>query len=233
MGPLARIGRDRSPAYRWLVVGLGAMVLISVVRVVTDAPGLDSAGTIHAAILATCPDPDGRHRRPLERARGCRQHRPRGADDPRDLGCRLLHLLLRPVGRDPRGGHDGRRGRAAPCHRDRHVRGRPHRLRGGDQPDRPRHRRVPGGRVLPRPRGRWGQAAHRPGVAGAVHRARPVRRRSQPGRPALVRRIRPRRRRRGGHDGPVLVRPPDRGPRRRYGLAVVAHGVRASSAFMR
>ena len=37
------------------MLGLGSILLISIVRVVTDAPGIDSPGTIHAAVLATCP----------------------------------------------------------------------------------------------------------------------------------------------------------------------------------
>jgi general nucleoside transport system permease protein len=37
------------------VIALGAVLLISIVRIITDAPGLDSAGTLHAAVIATCP----------------------------------------------------------------------------------------------------------------------------------------------------------------------------------
>ena len=52
-----------------------------------------------AALIATVPDPAGRPRRPVVRARRRGQHRPRGHDDPRHLGRRLLRLPLRPVGR--------------------------------------------------------------------------------------------------------------------------------------
>ena len=62
------------------------------------------------------PDPDGRHRRALERARRRRQHRPRGSDDPRHVGCGLLHLLLRTVDGRRRRGAAGRRS-AASCTR--------------------------------------------------------------------------------------------------------------------
>jgi simple sugar transport system permease protein len=40
---------------RWLLYVVGGLVLLSVVRVVTDAPGLDSEGTTHAAVIAACP----------------------------------------------------------------------------------------------------------------------------------------------------------------------------------
>jgi ABC-type uncharacterized transport system permease subunit len=55
LGPLTALGGRRGFANRWLLAVIGATLLISVVRAVTDAPGLDSAGTIHAAVLATCP----------------------------------------------------------------------------------------------------------------------------------------------------------------------------------
>jgi general nucleoside transport system permease protein len=51
----SRGGSGGASRTRLLVYLLGAVLLISIVRVVTDAPGLDSAGTIHAAVLATCP----------------------------------------------------------------------------------------------------------------------------------------------------------------------------------
>jgi simple sugar transport system permease protein len=42
--------------YRWwLVISLGGLLLVSLVRIVTGADGLDSAGTLRAAVIATCP----------------------------------------------------------------------------------------------------------------------------------------------------------------------------------
>ncbi len=39
----------------WLVLGLGAIVAVSAVRLLTGTPEIDSRGTLGAAILATCP----------------------------------------------------------------------------------------------------------------------------------------------------------------------------------
>ena len=55
LGPIPGFRGGSRFAHRWLLISLGSVLLVSVVRVVTDAPGLDSAGTIHAAVLATCP----------------------------------------------------------------------------------------------------------------------------------------------------------------------------------
>ncbi len=55
LGPLPGLPRGLRPTHRWLLIAAGVTLLVSVVRVVTDAPGLDSTGTIHAAVLATCP----------------------------------------------------------------------------------------------------------------------------------------------------------------------------------
>ena len=127
--------------YRWwLTVTLLGLFLLSVVRVVTGADGLDSTGTLRAARHRDLPDPDGRYRRSVERARRRRQHRPRGPDDPRHLGCGVLHLLVRPVAGHPRCGADGCDRRVAARDRDRHLRRRPHRLRCGDQHHRRRCR---------------------------------------------------------------------------------------------
>jgi ABC-type uncharacterized transport system permease subunit len=42
-------------ARSWLIVGIGAVLLMSAVRVVTGADDIDSVGTIQAAVIATCP----------------------------------------------------------------------------------------------------------------------------------------------------------------------------------
>jgi general nucleoside transport system permease protein len=42
-------------ARSWLIVGIGAVLLMSTVRVVTGADDIDSVGTIQAAVIATCP----------------------------------------------------------------------------------------------------------------------------------------------------------------------------------
>ena len=52
-GPLSRVrGAARA---NWLFVSLGAIAIVSLVRIVTDTNDLTSAGTIRAAIIATCP----------------------------------------------------------------------------------------------------------------------------------------------------------------------------------
>ncbi len=51
--PLSRIkGAARA---NWLFISLGAIAIVSLVRLVTDTNDLTSAGTIRAAIIATCP----------------------------------------------------------------------------------------------------------------------------------------------------------------------------------
>ena len=97
------------------------------------------------------PDPHGGTRRPLGRARRRRQHRPRGPDDPRHLGRRVLHLPRRAVGRRGRRGAVRRHRRPAARGGHGDVRRRPHRVRRGDQPDRRRCRDVPRRGDLPRP----------------------------------------------------------------------------------
>jgi ABC-type uncharacterized transport system permease subunit len=42
-------------ARSWLIVGIGAVLLMSAVRVVTGADDIDSVGTVQAAVIATCP----------------------------------------------------------------------------------------------------------------------------------------------------------------------------------
>jgi simple sugar transport system permease protein len=53
--PETRQMRTRSFAGNWLVLAVGAILLVSVVRVVTGADDIDSVGTIQAAVVATCP----------------------------------------------------------------------------------------------------------------------------------------------------------------------------------
>jgi simple sugar transport system permease protein len=51
--PLSRIkGAARA---NWLFISLGAIAIVSLVRIVTDTNDLTSVGTIRAAIIATCP----------------------------------------------------------------------------------------------------------------------------------------------------------------------------------
>src|SRR4051794_7224402 len=52
-GPLSRVkGAARA---NWLFISLGAIAVVSLVRIVTDTNDLTSVGTIRAAIIATCP----------------------------------------------------------------------------------------------------------------------------------------------------------------------------------
>jgi general nucleoside transport system permease protein len=44
----------RSPRH-WVLLALAAVVLVAVVRVITGADGLDSPGTLRAALISTCP----------------------------------------------------------------------------------------------------------------------------------------------------------------------------------
>jgi ABC-type uncharacterized transport system permease subunit len=53
--PRARQLRAQHWANTWLLFSVGALVLISAVRVLTGANGIDSTGTLRAAIVATCP----------------------------------------------------------------------------------------------------------------------------------------------------------------------------------
>jgi ABC-type uncharacterized transport system permease subunit len=53
--PVTRQLVARQFARTWLVVGIGAIILVSVVRVLTGADDIDSVGTIQAAVVATCP----------------------------------------------------------------------------------------------------------------------------------------------------------------------------------
>ncbi len=58
VGPAARATRLSFGGSPWrgrLFLWLGVVLVISLVRILTDARGLDSAGTIHAAVIATCP----------------------------------------------------------------------------------------------------------------------------------------------------------------------------------
>lgn len=52
-GPLSRLkGAARA---NWLFISLGAIAIVSFVRIVTDTNDLTSVGTIRAAVVATCP----------------------------------------------------------------------------------------------------------------------------------------------------------------------------------
>ncbi len=53
--PEARFMRARQIQHAWLYIGFAGIVVVSLVRVLTDAQGIDSAGTIRAAMIATCP----------------------------------------------------------------------------------------------------------------------------------------------------------------------------------
>ena len=53
--PEARAMRAKKFSHTWLLLSLGGILLISATRVITDANGIDSIGTIRAAIIATCP----------------------------------------------------------------------------------------------------------------------------------------------------------------------------------
>ena len=92
--PRREAGRRRVPVWAWLLV---AFALISFARVITGSNELDSAGTLREAITATIPIALAGLGRPVVRARGRGQHRPRGHDDPRHDRRGLLRLLLRPL----------------------------------------------------------------------------------------------------------------------------------------
>jgi general nucleoside transport system permease protein len=51
----ARLMRAKQLSHSWLWLSVIGIVVISVVRVMTGANGIDSIGTIRAAIIATCP----------------------------------------------------------------------------------------------------------------------------------------------------------------------------------
>jgi simple sugar transport system permease protein len=51
----ARTMRAKQFSRTWLVIGLGAIVAVSAIRLLTGTPEMDSRGTLGAAILATCP----------------------------------------------------------------------------------------------------------------------------------------------------------------------------------
>ncbi len=103
-------------------------------RVVTGADDLDLVRHARARRIARRADRAGRSRRALVRAGRRRQHRPRGHDDPRHLGRRLLRLPLRARGPACSArSSSGAVGGAAPRGRHRHLRRRPHRLRCRDQ----------------------------------------------------------------------------------------------------
>ena len=118
-------------------------------------PDLDRSGWSPAPTTSTRPAPSraaigrghadraGRPRRPVVRARGRGQHRPRGHDDPRHMGRRLLRLLLRAPGPASSARSSRRRRWRHPRARHGHLRRRPHRLRCGDQHHRRRRRQVP------------------------------------------------------------------------------------------
>jgi ABC-type uncharacterized transport system permease subunit len=53
--PQARLMRARSFSHTWLLLSVIGIVVVSAVRIITDANRIDDAGTIRAAIVATCP----------------------------------------------------------------------------------------------------------------------------------------------------------------------------------
>lgn len=53
--PVRRIMRARNAAGIWMLVVLCGLVVVSAVRVMTGAHEIDSRGSLHAAVLATCP----------------------------------------------------------------------------------------------------------------------------------------------------------------------------------
>ncbi len=93
--------RPRRRITWWHIVAvlLAVLLALSVLELVTGADDLTSRGTVAATLIATVPIMLAGTRRPVVRARGHRQHRPRGDDDPRHLGSRVLRLPLRRLGR--------------------------------------------------------------------------------------------------------------------------------------
>ena len=130
--------------YRWwLMITLLGLFVLSVIRVVTGADGLDSTGTLRAAVIATCPIlMAGIGGLWSERA-GVVNIGLEGQMILGTLGRRVLHLLVRPVAGHPRCRPHGRAARPPARDRDGHLRRRPHRLRCGDQHHRRRCRGVP------------------------------------------------------------------------------------------
>ncbi len=51
----ARIMRAQQVSRLWMLISIAAIMMVSFVRIATDANGLTSTGTIRAAIVATCP----------------------------------------------------------------------------------------------------------------------------------------------------------------------------------
>jgi len=49
--PTASAGRS----YRWLLIAVGFLAIVSSVRVISGANEIDSVGTLQAALIATCP----------------------------------------------------------------------------------------------------------------------------------------------------------------------------------
>ena len=84
-----------------LLIIAGALALTSLVRLITGADDITSVGQMSTALRARRPDRPRRPRRSVGRARGRRQHRPRGHDDPRHLVRRLGRIPVGPVGRRP------------------------------------------------------------------------------------------------------------------------------------
>ena len=74
----------------------GVLVLTSPSALITGADGITSTGTVQARRRCGADRPR-RPRRPVVRARGRRQHRPRRHDDPRHLVRRLGRLPVGPV----------------------------------------------------------------------------------------------------------------------------------------
>ncbi len=89
------------------------------------------------------PDPAGRARRAVGRARRGHQHRPGRHDDPGHLGRRLGGLPVGSAGRAGRRRGVRRAWRAGARGGDGDLRDQPHRVRRGDQPARRGHREVP------------------------------------------------------------------------------------------
>ncbi len=162
-----------------------------------------------------CADRPGGTRRPVLGARGHRQHRSRGDDDPRHLVRRVGRLAMGTLGRRAVRCDRGRARRAAARGRDGDVRRRPRRVGCRDQHHRVGSDALPRHRGLHRATGRVGE----PLAAGQRQRRAlhvPVPRRRQPlrladARPvrmareeALVLRVRPRGPREG-HDRELVV----------------------------
>jgi ABC-type uncharacterized transport system permease subunit len=55
VSPEARLSRAKKLSHSWLLLSVAGIVVVSAARVLTGANGIDSSGTIQAAIIATCP----------------------------------------------------------------------------------------------------------------------------------------------------------------------------------